>query len=82
MGWASAGSIFDPVARALIGLGASGQVMRDVLGPLIDALQENGWDTEDESLDAFADDQVIVALFRERGITTDEEDDDEPMLGG
>jgi hypothetical protein len=67
MGWASAGAIFDPVAQALIDLGASDNVKRGVLGPMIDALTDGDWDTCDESADRFADDPVIVALFAERG---------------
>ena len=67
MGWASAGAIFDPVAQALIDLNASDDVKRGVLGPLIDRLTAEDWDTCDESADAFADDPVIVELFGERG---------------
>lgn len=68
MGWASAGSIFDPVAKALIEAGASAELKRKTLGPLIDQLQANDWDTEYESLEEFRDDPVIVDLFRERDI--------------
>lgn len=68
MGWASAGEIFDPVAAALIEAGASDDLKRRVLGKLIDTLQENDWDTEDESLSEFADDPVIVAEFVKRRI--------------
>lgn len=72
MGWGSAGhTIFDPMARSLIEAGASDEVKRDTLGPLIDKLRGEDWDTEGESLEEFADDPVIVALFRERGITTE-----------
>lgn len=73
MGWASAGEIFDPVAQALIDLGADEQTKRRVLGTLIDKLQDGDWDTEDESLAEFADDPVIVALFAERGVGGDDE---------
>lgn len=70
MGWASGGSrIFDPVTRALIAAGANDDIKRQTLGPLIDELRELDWDTEDESLEEFRDDPVIVALFRERGVT-------------
>lgn len=68
MGWASAGEIFDPVARALIEVGADEQTKRNVLGPLIEKLQAGDWDTEDESIDEFSDDPVIVSLFMERGV--------------
>lgn len=63
MGWASAGSIFDPVAAALIEAGASDDLKRRVLGKLIETLQDGDWDTEDESLRQFRDDPVIVAEF-------------------
>lgn len=80
MGWASGGQIFDAVAKGLIDAEVSDQIKRDVLGKLIDALQEGDWDTEDESLDTFAADPLIVMLFAERGIHLP--DDDEPMHGG
>jgi hypothetical protein len=68
MGWASASDIFDPVAQALIDAGVSDDVKRQVLGKLIDKLQAEDWDTEDESVDAFRDDPLIVSLFMERGV--------------
>jgi hypothetical protein len=67
MGWASAGTIFDPVAQALIDLDATDDMKRGVLGPLIDQLTGEDWDTCDESANKFRDDPVIVALFAERG---------------
>lgn len=79
MGWASAGDIFDPVARSLIDTGASDDVKRKVLGQLIAQLQDGDWDTEDESLGEFLDDPAIVAAFADHGITLDVED--EPNLG-
>ena len=66
MGWASAGDIFNPVAQALIDLGADERMKRGVLGPLIDRLRDGDWDTEDESLQEFRDDPVIVDLFKQR----------------
>lgn len=70
MGWASAGpEIFDPVPQGLIDAGASDEIKRRVLGPLIGKLQGEDWDTEDESLEEFRNDPVIVALFAEHGIT-------------
>jgi hypothetical protein len=69
MGWASAGPIFDSVAQGLIDAGASEEIKRRVLGDLIGTLQGEDWDTEDESLEAFRGDQVIVDLFAEHGVT-------------
>ncbi len=63
MGWGSAGSIFDPVAQALVDLGADADTKRKVLGPLIRTLRDGDWDTTDESRDQFCDDPVIVSLF-------------------
>lgn len=72
MGWGSAGyRIFDPVAHALIEAEASDGLTRKTLGSLIDQLRELDWDTEHDSLDQFRDDTIIVAVFAERGITTD-----------
>ncbi len=68
MGWSSGGEIFDPVARALIECGADDATKRRVLGELIDRLQDGDWDTEDESVDEFRDDPLIVQLFKERGV--------------
>lgn len=66
MGWASAGqTIFDPVIHALIEAGASDEIKATVAHQLIEVLRENDWDTEDESLEEFADDPVIVAAFAE-----------------
>lgn len=68
MGWASGGRIFDSVAQGLIDARASEEVKRRVLGDLIEALQREDWDTEDESLEAFKGDPVIVELFAEHGV--------------
>lgn len=68
MGWASAGSIFDPVVQALIDLNATETTKRGVLGPMIEMLQQEDWDTEHESLEQFKDDPVIVDLFRQHGV--------------
>lgn len=76
MGWASAGRIFDPVAQGLIDAGASEEIKRRVLGTLIGTLQGEDWDTEDESLEEFRGDPVIVELFAEHGITLGDDDDD------
>lgn len=68
MGWASAGAIFDPVAKAMIELGASDKMKIRVLGDLIGALQAGDWDTEGESLDEFEGDPAIVEAFRQHGV--------------
>ncbi len=70
MGWGSAGyRIFDPVAQALIEADASEEIKRRVLGDLIEELRQEDWDTEHDSLQEFADDPVIVAIFAEKGVT-------------
>lgn len=68
MGWASAGAIFDPVAKALVELNAPDETKIRVLGDLIGALQDGDWDTEDESLEQFADDPAIVEAFRQHDV--------------
>lgn len=75
MGWATAGQIFDEIARKVIDGGASDEVKRAALGPVIDVLRDWDWDTEYESLEQFLDDPVIVALFAERGFTIGEEEE-------
>ncbi len=68
MGWASAGYIFDPVAKALVELNAPDEVKTRVLGDLIGALQDGDWDTESESLSQFSDDPAIVEAFRQHDV--------------
>lgn len=68
MGWASASSIFNKVAKALVDANASDDLTRAVLAPLITVLRDGDWDTCDESREEFADDPVIAELFaRELG---------------
>ncbi|MCX5209766.1 hypothetical protein OG689_10770 [Kitasatospora sp. NBC_00240] len=71
MGWASASRIFDPVAQALIDAGASDELKTRVLGKLISQLQNEDWDTEDESLEDFRHDPAIVAAFAANDVTLD-----------
>lgn len=78
MGWSSAGQIFDPVARALIEAGASDDLKRKTLSALIGQLQEGDWDTEDASLDEFADDPAIVQAFRDNGVILRCDNEDGP----
>jgi len=63
MGWASAGSIFDPIAQALIDERASVELKRKVLVKLIEVLRDGDWDTEDKSLSQFRHDPAIVSAF-------------------
>jgi hypothetical protein len=68
MGYASAGyAIFNPVMRELIALNASDEIKTQMAARLIAALQEADWDTEDESLEEFADDPAIVLAFANAG---------------
>jgi hypothetical protein len=73
MGWSSANSIFDPVARALIDAGADNETKTRVLGDLINGLQDGDWDTEDESLERFVNDPAIVQAFANNGVHLTEE---------
>lgn len=76
MGWNSANQIFDPVAQALVDHHVPDDVVTTVCTALIRELQNNDWDTEDESLEQFADHPAIVAAFAAQGVTFDDEDDD------
>jgi hypothetical protein len=67
MGWASAGSIFDPVADAMIRTGVAGEQMTEVLSVLIKALHDGDWDTDGESLGQYEDHPAIVEAFRRNG---------------
>lgn len=75
MGWSSANEIFNPVAQSLIDTGATPEMKRNVLGRLINQLQDGDWDTEDESLDAFRDDPAIVQAFADHDVHLEEDDD-------
>lgn len=77
MGWSGGYEVFDPTARALIDAGVSERVLETVLGVLVDALQDHGWDTEDASLGLFIDHPGIVAAFAAHGITQEDEGDEE-----
>lgn len=66
MGWSSGSDIFNGVAKALVELDADDRIKRGVLGPLIDSLRDGDWDTEDESMQEFRHDPVIVELFVQR----------------
>lgn len=68
MGWASAGDIFNPVCEKLQVAHLWDSTRKDILVTLISALQEGDWDTEDESLEKFEDDPIVVAAFRECGV--------------
>jgi hypothetical protein len=68
MGWNSASEIFDPVCEALQNAFLIPQTRKKILVTLITALQEGDWDTEDESLDKFQDDRVVVEAFKECGV--------------
>ncbi len=74
MGWASANSIFDNVATSLVDANASPELKRSTLGRLIGILQQEDWDTEDESLDRFKDDPAIVAAFADNDVNIDSEE--------
>ena len=68
MGYASAGhNIFDPVMKELMGCDSLTRYMVALI--LIKALQADDWDTEDESLEIFAEDHAIVRAFAECGVT-------------
>lgn len=72
MGWNSANRIFDPVARALIKAKADDDTKRTTLSVLIKELQDGDWDTEDESLEEYLGDPVIVAAFADCDVHLDD----------
>lgn len=72
MGWSSGSEVFDPVARAIVDMLADDDIRPSVaeliLTVLIGGLQSRGWDTEDESLDEFAQYPIVVKAFALCGI--------------
>lgn len=67
MGWASGNEIFDPVCTTLVELidseHISEQASEIILVKLIKVLQDQDWDTEDESLYDFRTFDFIVRAF-------------------
>lgn len=74
MGWASGGEIADTVADALIEANADDEVAEKVMTKVISALQQEDWDTEDESLEQYADYPAIVRAFAANGVRLREPD--------
>lgn len=69
MGWSGANPIFDAVARETAQFTHLGRPARThILATLIEALQAQDWDTEEESLRAFEDDEAVVDAFRQREV--------------
>ena len=68
MGWNTANDIFDPVCELLQTAHVWPQTKKRILVALIKALQEQDWDTEDESLERFPNDPIVVEAFRECGV--------------
>lgn len=75
MGWASASGIFDTVADGLIEANAPDDIKARVLSRLCQELQDGDWDTEDESLERYADDPVIVQVFADHDVHLAGDDD-------
>lgn len=72
MGWNSANEIFDPVCEAILQVGIAAEKATEILRVLISKLQDGDWDTEDESLDEFGNEPVVVDAFRKCGISRDD----------
>ena len=68
MGWAGGGGIFDPVCREVLNTRMSQADATRILSALIQALQENDWDTEHESAEEFAGYDEVRAAFRQHDI--------------
>lgn len=80
MGWSGGNEIFDVVARKVTGqcfLVCDDEhcICVPILDTLIRALQDAGWDTEDESLERFVGVKVVVEAFRRRGIVRESDDE-------
>lgn len=77
MGWNSAGDIFDPVAQALLDSNVDYYSTVHILTVLIRGLQDGDWDTEDESLEQFAQWPAVVEAFEKCGVPYRETFDEE-----
>jgi hypothetical protein len=71
MGWASGGEYFDVVAESCKKMLEEGKISEEAVTEICDAifsaLRGGDWDTEQESLEEFADVAPIVAVFNRRG---------------
>jgi hypothetical protein len=70
MGWSSANAIFDTMALKTQELGIPEPQRIEILATLVELLQDQDWDTEDESLADGLGDAAVVEAFRRRGIET------------
>ena len=77
MGWNNANYIFDPVAEAIIKNRIDSDAAIDILTILIRNLQSEDWDTEDESLEQFAQWPAVVEAFEKCGVPYRETFDEE-----
>lgn len=77
MGWSSANDIFDGVAEKLLEFNGKTTAVVPVLEELIARLQDNDWDTEDESLERFKDHPEVVEAFRLQGVSLDDDTGDD-----
>ena len=69
MGWASASGVFNKIFEPLRTLYDEGkmpaQMLKDVAKNVIEAFEDCDWDTQDESLEEFAECAPIVEAFKE-----------------
>lgn len=89
MGWADGNGIFNKVAKKAAVHIPDDAARTEVLTALIEVLQDEDWDTEDESLALFLGDPAAVEAFRrcdievqdwmreERAGMDDEDEDDD-----
>jgi hypothetical protein len=69
MGNSSCNPVFDEIAllsRDALNIDRDNRIL--LLAKLIELLQDQDWDTEDESLADFAGDEAVVEAFRRNGI--------------
>jgi len=67
MGWASASGIFNDVASAIIEAGVEAEKGTAVLADLIRTLSYDDWDTQDESIEGFRNNLMVMEAFRQAG---------------
>jgi len=83
MGWNNGNPIFDHMALKLKELGLDEKTRTEILATLVELLQDQDWDTGDESLADGLDDPAVVEAFRRHGIEvqdwmTDQAGSEEP----
>lgn len=80
MGWASAGEIFNVVARGLLAAEANDELLGEICYELAKKLTDEDWDTVDESVEEFRGYPVVQNALRRADGRTYVDDDEDALM--